>query len=88
MSASRSSSPQPPTIESGARKIRRSAENHGEAEGGGKTEKRHEGEVHAAEAHNELTDPKHSKGRPLPDDSIPRAGGAGKRPSGGGNDGP
>ena len=63
--------------EDNARKLRDAAETHP----GDTTER---DDRHAVDAHNELTQPDHSKGRPRPD-RDPRGG---KRPSNAGNDGP
>jgi hypothetical protein len=63
--------------ESSAEKIRRSAEK-------GSSDPTAEQDAQTVDAHNELTRPEHSKGRPMPDGS----GSSKKRTSNAGQDGP
>ncbi|HZT86436.1 MAG TPA: hypothetical protein VFA12_00615 [Stellaceae bacterium] len=73
----------PRAAEEAADKVRRSAEAEaGRAAGDvGHGDARSARNSHAAAAHDELTDPRHSAGRPGPQDGR-------KRPSNAGNDGP
>ena len=67
-----------------ARKVRRTAETESK-----RGKKKRQTDPQSAEAHNELTHPKHSKGRPTSDKELGKRGkSGGSRGSNTGNDGP
>lgn len=77
----------PGDADKAARKVRRTAE--AESSKHASKEKARQLEPESADAHNELTHPRHSKGRPAPDEHHEKGSTSGRsRGSNAGNDGP